>query len=75
LSGDLLDNPKQNAIQHISQIEESVIDNKPLLYNKERDSNFGDIEELKVSDFGGKKSKARQSLLLDGLPDPSSTSP
>jgi len=52
-----------------------MIDTKPLLFTKERGSNFEDIEELKVSDFGGNKSKVRQSLLLDGFPDPSSTSP
>ena len=49
--------------------------NKPLLDYKERGSTLDDIEEVKVSDLRGNPSKARQSLLLDGFPDASSTSP
>jgi hypothetical protein len=49
-----------------------MMDTKPLIDDKLRGSTFDEIEELKVSHFGGgggAATRARDSLLLDGLPD------
>jgi hypothetical protein len=47
-----------------------MMDTKPLIDDKLRGSTFDEIEELKVSHFGGGAAmRARDSLLLDGLPD------
>lgn len=51
-------------------IEDTMIDNKPLIDERHRGSTFDDIEELKVSHFGGGgNNRARDSLIMDGLPD------
>jgi hypothetical protein len=51
-------------------IEDTMMDSKPLIDEKHRGSTFDDIEELKVSNFGGGAGmKPRDSLLLDGFPD------
>ena len=63
---------KQLGIQHqtISVIEDTMMDSKPLIDEKHRGSTFDDIEELKVSNFGGGAGmKPRDSLLLDKFPD------
>lgn len=45
-----------------------MIDNKPLIGERQRGSTFDDIEELKVSHFGGGENyQPRDSLALDGL--------
>jgi hypothetical protein len=47
-----------------------MMDTKPLIDDKLRGSTFDEIEELKVSHFGGGGPlRARDSMLLDGLPD------
>ena len=47
-----------------------MMDSKPLIDEKHRGSTFDDIDELKVSHFGGGGGfKQRDSLLVDGLPD------
>jgi hypothetical protein len=51
-------------------IEDTMMDSKPLIDEKHRGSTFDDIEELKVSHFGGGAGmKPRNSMMLDGLPD------
>jgi len=47
-----------------------MMDSKPLIDEKHRGSTFDDIEELKVSHFGGVAGmKPRDFMMLDGFPD------
>lgn len=54
----------------MSVIDDTLMDTKPLIDEKQRGSTFDDIEELKVSHFGGGAGlKPRDSMMFDGLPD------
>lgn len=49
-----------------------MMDSKPLIEEKLRGSTFDEIDELKVSHFGGGAGggiKPRDSVLIEGLPD------
>jgi len=53
----------------MSMIDDTMLDSKPLIDEKHRGSTFDDIEELKVSHFGGGAAMKARDSMFDGLPD------